>query len=127
MSQPHHLGDLQLAIMRVLWERGEASASEVHAALLDERGLAPTTIATMLRKMEDKGVVDHRTQGRQFIYQPLIREEDVRDGMVGDLVERLFAGRPSELVHHLIEAGEIDAAELDALRKRLRGTRRSDG
>jgi len=51
------LGDLQSAIMRILWQRGEASVNDVHSTLLDERGLAPTTIATMLKKMEAKGVV----------------------------------------------------------------------
>ena len=48
MSRNTHLGDLQLAIMRELWTRGEATVAEVHGALLDERGLALTTIATML-------------------------------------------------------------------------------
>ena len=121
----HTLGDLQHAIMSVLWERDEATVSDVHEALREERGLAPTTIATMLRKMEDKGVVDHRAQGRQFIYRPCIAESDVREGMVGDLVERLFRGDCAALVNHLIEAGEIDAGELDELRARLgKGGRR---
>jgi BlaI family transcriptional regulator, penicillinase repressor len=119
MTTRHQLGDLQLAIMRVLWARGEASASDVHAALLEERGLAPTTIATMLRKMEDKGVVVHRANGRQFIYLSVIAESDVRQGMVGDLVERLFLGNPAALVSHLLNAGEIDAAELAELRSML--------
>jgi BlaI family transcriptional regulator, penicillinase repressor len=119
MTTRHQLGDLQLAIMRVLWARGEASASDVHAALLEERGLAPTTIATMLRKMEDKGVVVHRANGRQFIYHPVIAESDVRHGMVGDLVERLFLGNPAALVSHLLNEGEIDATELAQLRSML--------
>ncbi len=127
MSDPTHLGDLQLAIMRVLWTRGEASANEVHAALLDERGLAPTTIATMLRKMEDKGVVDHRTEGRQFVYRPTVEEGAVRRGMVGDLVERLFLGDPTALVNHLLTEGQIDPAELKRLKEliaaRERGAR----
>ena len=66
----HALGDLQHAIMAILWARGEATAAEVYEALREDRGLAPTTIATMLRKMEDKGVVVHRAQGRQFVYRP---------------------------------------------------------
>jgi len=119
MTTRHQLGDLQLAIMRVLWARGEASASDVHAALFEERGLAPTTIATMLRKMEGKGVVVHRANGRQFIYHPVIAESDVRQGMVGDLVERLFLGNPAALVSHLLNAGEIDASELAELRAML--------
>src|SRR4030042_858052 len=71
----HTLGDLQHAIMAVLWERGEATAASVHEALREERGLAPTTIATMLRKMEDKGIVAHRAEGRQFVYRPTVTEE----------------------------------------------------
>jgi BlaI family penicillinase repressor len=119
MSPRHQLGDLQLAIMHVLWECGEATASHVHAALFEERGLAVTTIKTMLRKMDEKGVVSHRADGRTFIYRAGVAEADVKDGMVGYLVQRLFAGDGAELVHHLIEAGEIDAAELDGLRDRL--------
>ena len=88
----HTLGDLQHAIMKVLWERGEATSAEVHAALRAERGLAFTTIATMLRKMEDKGVVAHRPDGRQFIYRPVVSEDQVRRSMVGELVARLFEG-----------------------------------
>ena len=119
MTQPHQLGDLQLAIMRVLWERGEASASEVHEALLEERGLAPTTVATMMRRMEDKGIIAHRSEGRQFIYRAQIDEADVRQGMVGDLLSRMFSGDGTALVNHLIEAGEVDAEELDELRARI--------
>ena len=67
-----HLGKLQLAIMRVLWSDGESTVAEVHRALEPSHGLAPTTIATMLKKMEAKGVVSHRTEGRRFIYGPTV-------------------------------------------------------
>jgi predicted transcriptional regulator len=118
------LGDLQHAIMAVLWARGEATTAEVHEALRADRGLAPTTIATMLRKMEDKGVVAHRAEGRQFIYRPIVSEVQVRRSMVGELVERLFGGDPKALVAHLVSEDEIDAEELDELRRRLGGGRR---
>ena len=119
MSPRHQLGDLQLAIMRVLWECGEATASHVHAALLEERGLAVTTIKTMLRKMDEKGVVSHRTDGRTFIYRASVAESDVKEGMVGYLVQRLFAGDGAALVNHLIDTGDIDSEELKGLRERL--------
>ncbi len=115
----HTLGDLQHAIMAVLWERGEATTGDVHAALHEARGLAFTTIATMLRKMEDKGVVTHRAEGRQFVYRPTVSEDQVRRSMVGELVDRLFAGDPKALVAHLVSEHEIDAAELGGLRRRL--------
>jgi predicted transcriptional regulator len=113
------LGDLQHAIMAVLWERGEASAADVHEALREARGLAPTTIATMLRKMEDKGVVAHRALGRQFLYRPTVTEDLVRRSMVGELVERLFGGDPKALVAHLVSEHEIEPSELALLRRRL--------
>jgi predicted transcriptional regulator len=115
----HTLGDLQHAIMAVLWERGEAPAADVHEALREARGLAPTTIATMLRKMEDKGIVAHRPAGRQFLYRPTVTEDQVRRSMVGELVERLFGGDPQALVAHLVSEHEIEAGELPDLRRRV--------
>lgn len=110
------LGDLQLAIMRVLWGAGEASAADVHRTLWEERGLAPTTIATMLVKMEKKGVVTHRSEGRRYVYRPTVTESDVTRSMVGQLADRLFQGDVGALVTHLLSEHEIDAAELAELR-----------
>jgi predicted transcriptional regulator len=111
------LGDLQLAIMRFLWRHGESSVNDVHRGLFDERGLAPTTIATMLRKMEDKGVVTHRTEGRKFIYRPTVSEERARQSMVAQLTERLFSGNVAELVSHLLEEHRVDEVELEQLKQ----------
>jgi BlaI family penicillinase repressor len=116
------LGDLQHAIMRVLWQRGEATAAEVHAALEPERGLAPTTIATMLRKMEAKGVVGHRVDGRQFIYRPTVSEAEVRRSMVDELVDRVFAGDPAALVSHLLAEHSIEPDEIDHVRHMIADT-----
>lgn len=116
MNPLSQLGDLQLAILRVLWDRGESTAVDVHAALLAERGLAPTTISTMLVKMEARDLVKHRAEGRRFIYQACVSEDQVRRSMVGDLRTRLFQGDAAALVSHLISAHEIDADELGRLR-----------
>ncbi len=123
----HTLGDLQHAIMAVLWAGGEATVADVHASLHASRRLAPTTVATMLRKMEDKGVVAHRVEGRQFVYRPLVSEVLVRRSMVGELVERLFGGDPAALVAHLVAEHEVDAAELDELRRKLEHPERKGG
>jgi predicted transcriptional regulator len=123
MSDKHRLGDLQIAIMREIWRSGEASVADVHAALEEERGLAPTTIATMLKKMEAKGVVTHRTEGRKFIYGPTVSEADVRRTMVGDLTERLFRGEVTALVSHLLAEHEIDPDEMERLEALLAESR----
>jgi predicted transcriptional regulator len=116
MTDRHKLGDLQLAIMRVRWARDEATVAEVHAALEPERGLAPTTIATMLTKMEDKGVVAHRTEGRRFVYHPTVSEPEVQRAMLAELTERLFLGDVTAVVSQLLDGRDVDAAELAELR-----------
>ncbi len=115
----HTLGELQHAIMEVMWSRGEATAAAVHGALFESRGLAPTTIATMLRKMEDKGVVRHRVEGRHFVYEATVSRDEVRSSMVGELVDRLFAGDPAALVSHLVADLELEESDLERLRSLL--------
>lgn len=127
MPKATRMGDLQLAILRVLWDLGEATVTDVHQALLDDRGLAPTTIATMLKKMEDKGVVAHRAEGRKFIYRPTMTEDQVTRSMVSDLTERLFAGKPMALVTHLISRHEIDPAELSELERMIARAKQKEG
>ena len=117
MTKTSSLGELQLAILRVLWSCGEATASDVHAALHAERGLAPTTIATMLKKMEKRGLVGHREDGRRFIYRPAVTEEAVTRSMVADLTDRLFDGKASELMGHLLAEHDIDRSELAELNR----------
>ena len=126
METSHHLGDLQLAIMRVLWNHGEATVSDVHETLEPERGLALTTIATMLTKMEKKGVVDHRAEGRRFIYRPLVSEGQVRRTMVSDLTSQLFRGDVTALVNHLLSEHDIDSEELAQLREMIASRERKE-
>lgn len=118
MGGTHHLGDLQYAIMRVLWDEGEATVARVQEALAGEgdRDRALTTIATMLTKLEKKGVVAHRSEGRQFIYRATISEKDVHRTMVADLTDRLFRGDFAALVSHLLTEQEIDSAEIARLK-----------
>ena len=92
MGDPVELTDLQLDVMRVLWDRGGATTAEVHRALADTRGLAFTTVATLLTRMEKRGVVERASSERPFLYRARVSEREVRRSMVGGLVERLFAG-----------------------------------
>lgn len=114
-SRKRDFGELQLAILRVLWERGEASVQDVREALAPDREPAVSTVATVLSRLEDQGAVSHREEGRRFVYRPELDREEVRRSMVADLVERLFGGQPSELVGHLLREREIDGADLDRL------------
>ena len=113
------LSELQIALMRVLWDRGETSTADVAAVLADERGLAHTTIATLLTRLEKRGVVVQRRDGRQLFYRAAVEEAVVRRSMVADLIGSLFAGDANELVAHLVEEAEIGPGDLARIRQRL--------
>src|ERR1700733_13209152 len=117
MKDKLKLASLQLAIMQVLWQRGEATVAEVREALRESRPLAHTTIGTMLAKMERKGQVRHRAEGKVNIFRPAIPQEKVRRSMVADLAKRLFAGDLTEMVSHLLDSREVSADELARLKK----------
>lgn len=121
----HRLGDLQLEILRVLWDRTEAPVAEVHKTLAADRDLAYTTVATMLRKMEARGLVKHRVEGRSFIYRPAVAAEAVSRGLSDHLVERLFSGRLTDLVHHLLQTHEVSREELNRLEKLIAERKKS--
>jgi BlaI family transcriptional regulator, penicillinase repressor len=113
------LSDLQIAVMRVLWRQGETSVTDVAATLAAERGLKYTTVATLLTRLERRGVVKQRRDGRQLIYHAVASEPQVRRSMVADLVGSLFGGDARELVAHLVSESEIAPGDLERVRKRL--------
>jgi BlaI family transcriptional regulator, penicillinase repressor len=119
MTQPriHRLGDLQLQIMQVLWERSEATVTDIHQALPAGRDLAYTTIATMLRKMEVRGLVGHRLDGRSFVYRPEVQADAVTRDMSDHLLDRLFEGSLADMVAHLLTTREVSRAELSKLER----------
>ena len=81
----------------------------------------------MLAKMERKGVVVHRSAGRQFIYRPTVSEDQVARAMVADLTERLFDGDFARLVSHLLTRQEIEPRELEHLRRLIAERAESEG
>ena len=110
-KRTYRLGDLQLRIMRVLWSLGPASVARVQDRL-DGNPLAYTTVATMLRKMEDRGLVRHREHRRRFIYEAAVTAADVTRSMADDLVDRLFEGSLADAVSHLLDTRDVSPQEL---------------
>lgn len=119
MTKPktHRLGDLQLKIMQVLWDRTEATVSDVHRALATEADYAYTTVATMLRKMEDRGLLKHRLEGRSFVYRAVVAADEVTRSMADHLVDRLFEGSLADTVNHLLSTREVSREELSRLER----------
>lgn len=116
------LTGLQIEILKVLWERGEATVAEVREALRPERELAHTTVSTLLSRMEKKGVVTHRVEGRQYVYVPAVEVSRVQRSVLGELTEvadRLFAGDIADLVSHLLAESDVDAEDLARVREMI--------
>lgn len=121
MSGRVRLAELQLAIMNVLWDEGEATVARVREALeAAGRPLAHTTIATMLSRMESERHVEHRSEGRANIYRPLLRRDEVSRTMVSDLASRLFDGDVTQMVAHLLADSDVTPEEIARLKKLVR-------
>lgn len=120
MGTKHRLAELQLAIMRVLWDRGDVTVAEVREALKPGRCLAYTTVGTMLAKLEEKGHVTHRTEGRVNIYRACIQQDQVRRSMMADLADRLFNGDVKQMVCQLLNGSELTTDDLAELKRLIR-------
>jgi predicted transcriptional regulator len=117
------LGELQLKILKVLWSAGPLAVAEIHTQLGADQ-FAYTTIATMLRKMEGRGLVRHREQQRRFIYEAAVTEDAVSRNTTDDLVQRLFDGNLMAAVSHLLETRDVSPEELDRLERLIQERKR---
>lgn len=118
---PLGFGKLQHRIMRVLWAANKPlAAREITAALNredTEDEIAHSTVQTLLRQLEERGVVSHRTEGRSFLFEATVEEEGSLVGTVREFVTRVFGGRRSSLVLNLLKDEELDAEELAEIRR----------
>ena len=114
------LGRLELQIMKVVWENGKATVHDVKDALGQGRKPAYSTILTMMRKLEIKGYLKHDIDDRTYIYRPTISRKDVRHGILGDILDRLFEGSPSLLLNSLVEQNRISEKEFHEIQKLIK-------
>jgi len=113
-------GRVQMRIMRVLWEKGRVNAREITEALNKIEPIAHSTVQTLLRKLEQKGAVDHSIDDRTFIFFPLVEVEKVTKNALQEFIDRIFAGSPGGLVSYLIKNETIPPNEMDQIRNLIR-------
>ena len=122
----HYLSARQRAIMEALWTHGEATVAEVQQRLRVDPPLAYTTVATMLARMEQKGLVAHRVEGRTFYYRAAVTEDEVGRSVFGELLERVSRGEEVVITRHdkavarLVPEG---APRQDEVRRSVQGLR----
>jgi BlaI family penicillinase repressor len=114
------LTDLQLSVMKALWEIGEGTVGDVLSTLAnEERDLAPTTVATLLQRLSKQGWVNHRKHGRQFLYSAAIDQKEAAQGVLQRVLRAFFGGKASLLTAQLLESDMLTQKELDELKTLL--------
>ncbi|MFO1095890.1 MAG: BlaI/MecI/CopY family transcriptional regulator [Planctomycetaceae bacterium] len=117
------LSDTQLEIMNLIWQRGEASVSDVWKALAERRPVARNTIHTLIVRLEEKGWLTHR-EDAGFLYAATVSQEDAQRQTVQRLIDTVFAGSAEELVLTLLASGAVSRPELERIRKQIETAKR---
>jgi predicted transcriptional regulator len=118
------LTPLQLDVMQVLWARGEASVADVQKGMSGKR-LALTTVATILTRLEQRGVVSHRVDGRQYLYRARVSPVAIRQSVTRDLLGSLFHGDVTAFVTQLLDTRDLTRDELADLKRLIRTKERA--
>jgi predicted transcriptional regulator len=115
------LTEVELELMNIVWELGGGTVADVLARLPAERPLAYTSVATMLRILEQKGVLASKKEGRGHFYRPLIERTSYQAFTLAQVVDKVFGGEPLALARRLIDGGVLSRKDLAALKAHLGG------
>ncbi len=105
----------ELEILKILWERGEATVREVYTEMSRSAPIVQNTVQAFLRTMEEKQLVEHRVEGRTFIYRPLVKRDQTNRNLATNLLERVFDGAIDQMVQSVISAQHPTAEEIARL------------
>jgi BlaI family penicillinase repressor len=111
--------DGELEILRILWERGGSTVRDVHAVMDARHPTGYTTVLKLLQIMTEKGLVRRDARQRAHVYEARVPREDTERQLVGDLLERAFAGSASSLVMRALSSKRTSPEELARIRKHL--------
>lgn len=111
--------DAELAILRVLWERGPSTVREVHDLLSVSHDSGYTTVLKLMQIMTDKGLVDRDESQRAHVYTSRLGEQRTQRQLLGDLMDRAFGGSPTKLVMQALSASKASAEDLTVIRRML--------
>ncbi|MGA8783636.1 MAG: BlaI/MecI/CopY family transcriptional regulator [Terracidiphilus sp.] len=120
------LTEAELRLMKILWRRGESAVTDLVAALPEGEALAYNSVLTTIRILEQKGYVEHRQEGRAFVYRPCIAEQEASRSEVRHVLNRFFGDSRERLLLSLLGDGEITPEELDRLREVIRSASPDD-
>src|SRR5258708_5760184 len=119
-KRPPTIPDSELDVIKVLWDRGEGTVREILETLKAAgRSWSYATVATLLDRLETKGMVTSDRSELAFVYRPAVTEASVRQKRIGSLVDKLYQGEPGLLVLHLLKSHPLDPAQAKEVRALL--------
>jgi BlaI family transcriptional regulator, penicillinase repressor len=122
---PAELGELERDVLSIVWRRGDATADQVREEL--ERPLKDSTIRTVLRRLEEKGYLQHAVENRTFIYRPAESPQRVAGRAVQRIVDWFCAGSVEELLVGMVDSKVVGRAELERLARRIAAAKEQEG
>jgi predicted transcriptional regulator len=115
------LTEAELRLMKILWRRGESAVNDLVAAMPEGETLAYNSVLTTIRILEQKGYVEHRQEGRAFVYRPCVAEQEASRSEVRHLMSRFFGNSRERLLLSLLGDEEISPEELQRLKDAIEG------
>ncbi len=121
------LTEAELRLMKILWRRGESAVTDLVSALPEDEPLAYNSVLTTIRILEQKGYVEHRQEGRAFVYRPAVAEDEASRSEVRNVLGRFFGNSREQLVLSLLGDEEIGIEELERLKDAIRSAKAEKG
>lgn len=109
----------ELAILGILWELGSGTVRQVHEAMNEDSATGYTTTLKLMQIMTEKGLLDRDDSKFKHVFRPAISEEKTQSQLVGDLLDKVFAGSAEKLVLRALSARKVSAEELEKIEKML--------
>jgi BlaI family transcriptional regulator, penicillinase repressor len=109
----------ELRIMKVIWDRGEATVRDVRTVMCQVKEIAYTTVLTLMEILEEKGALTHTRMGRTFVYKPLLSRQQATRNHLRDIIARFFNGNAAQLIETVVK-NELSPEQLDSLRELLK-------
>ena len=119
MAKLPQISDAEWDVIKVLWDRGEASAQDVTEALAVGRNWRPQTVKTLLNRLVKKGAVAYAEEGRRFIYRPKVSRDAVARAESRSFLSRVFDGAVTPALVHFLKLGNLSSADIDQLKRML--------
>ena len=121
------LTDLENEVMRVVWDSEPCSVEAVYEVVSRNRDLKETTIRTLLRRLEQKGYLQHESEGRAYVYQATERPRSLAARAVRQIIDRFCQGSVEELVSGMVDAKMLSKSEMSRLEEFVRSQKKKKG